>query len=187
MNQQVSQLRLNSSARDLRAKPKECQELSLQQGFVCMAPPYFQKPYEGSSQHIQVSYLGIAKPGPLNSCVSMQPELAISIASEPLIVQLGTHREGLVNLGRKLIALKPRQQELTSGEHSEALSGRCFLDLRELMCVCVDAHPTGLVDLQLVVHRRSEDMRFLRNSFGQQVARLGNHGSEESQHHHRCM
>ena len=72
--------------------------------------------------------------------MSMQPGLATWLAGEQLTVRPGTHRVGLVSLGRKLIALKRWPQELTSGERSVALSGRYSLDPHESKCACEDAH-----------------------------------------------
>ena len=77
----------------------------------------------------------------MRSCVSKQQELAALLADAQLIVQLGSHREGLVSLGRKLIALKRLLKAQTLGELTVALSGKCSLDPRESKCVYLDALP----------------------------------------------
>jgi hypothetical protein len=101
-----------------------------------------------------MSYLDTEEPDLVHSCVNKQQELEASPIDERLIVQPGNHLVGLESLGRKSIELTRWQIELTLGEQTEALSGRCSSDPRESECVFLDARPIHQVVERLVAHHK---------------------------------
>ena len=107
-----------------------------------------------------MSYLDKEEPGLVHSCVNKQQGLEALPGDERLTVQPGNRRVGLESLDRKLKVLTRLQIELTLGEQTEALSGRCSSSLRESKCVVLDAHPIHRVVERLVALHKLEDKQF---------------------------